>query len=96
LGHPLSAAEYTVHPDVSLRDHFGFGGGRRVCPGVHVAENSIFINVARTLWGFNIEHARDADGNIIPVDFTTKAFVSGALAIPKPFKCGTIWLYYFS
>jgi hypothetical protein len=58
-----------------------------VCPGMHVAENSIFINIARTLWGFNIGHAKDVDGNVVPVDFTTKAFVPGALATPKPFKC---------
>ena len=30
LNHKLSAAEYTALADVSLRDHFGYGAGRRV------------------------------------------------------------------
>ena len=69
------------------RDHFGFGGGRRICPGLHVAEKSLFINIARTLWGFDIQLAKDEDGNVIPVDFTTKGLMPGALSNPKPFKC---------
>jgi hypothetical protein len=73
---------------VSKRDHFSFGGGRRICPGLHVAENSLFINIARLLWGFNVEHAKDENGNIIPVDFTTAGLMPGALSNPKPFKCG--------
>jgi cytochrome P450 len=31
LNHTLSAAEYTAMGDVSQRDHFGYGAGRRVC-----------------------------------------------------------------
>jgi len=27
--------------------HSAFGFGRRICPGMHLAENSIFINTAR-------------------------------------------------
>jgi cytochrome P450 len=30
LNHKLSAAEYTAMADVSQRDHFGYGAGRRV------------------------------------------------------------------
>jgi cytochrome P450 len=39
-----------------------FGWGRRVCPGQQVAEQSLFITIARILWGFNIKKARHADG----------------------------------
>ena len=83
----MSAGEYAAHPDVSQRDNFSFGGGRRICPGMHVAERSIFLNLARLLWGFNIEHAKDDKGNIIPVDFTSEGLVPGALSNPLPFKC---------
>jgi cytochrome P450 len=31
LNHKLSAADYAAHPDVSQRDHFGYGAGRRIC-----------------------------------------------------------------
>jgi len=33
LGYNLSAAEYAALPDVSQRDHFGYGAGRRICIG---------------------------------------------------------------
>lgn len=89
INYPLSAAEYAAIPDVDARDHFGFGGGRRICPGLHVAVNSLFINVARTLWGFNIQHARDEKGNIIPVDTTTKGLMPGAFSNARPFACCT-------
>ena len=92
LDFPLNAAEYAAHPDVFERDHFGFGGGRRICPGLRVAERSLFINIARILWGFDISHAEDEDGNIIPVDFTTGGLMPGALSNSKPFKCCNLLL----
>ena len=79
--------DYAALADVNARDHFSFGGGRRICPGAWVAERSIFLNVARLLWGFNIDYARDENGNILPVDFTTEGLVPGALSNAKPFKC---------
>jgi len=45
------------------------------------------VNIARLLWGFNLTLAKDSDGNIIPVDFTTKGLSPGFLSNPKPFKC---------
>jgi len=77
---------------VNARDHFSFGGGRRICPGLHVAERSVFINLARLLWGFNIENAKDENGNIIPVDFSTDGMLPGAMSNAKPFECCTALL----
>ena len=34
MDYKLSAAEYAAHPDVSQRDHFGYGAGRRICIGI--------------------------------------------------------------
>ena len=45
------------------------------------------LAIARLLWGFNVEHGRDGNGNIIPVDFTTDGLVPGALSNPFPYKC---------
>jgi hypothetical protein len=45
------------------------------------------LNIARLLWGFNIEHAKDENGNIIPVDFTLNGLMPGVLSNPKPYKC---------
>ncbi|KAF9019569.1 cytochrome P450 [Hymenopellis radicata] len=70
-------------PDPTARGVFGFG--RRICPGRHLAMNSVFIAVASILWAFNIERARDADGGeIIPDD---KAYLDVFLMHPLPYKC---------
>ncbi|KIV77917.1 hypothetical protein PV11_09689 [Exophiala sideris] len=34
--------------------HYGYGVGRRECPGKHVAESSLFIVISRILWAFDI------------------------------------------
>ncbi|CAD6587966.1 MAG: hypothetical protein CYPHOPRED_004210, partial [Cyphobasidiales sp. Tagirdzhanova-0007] len=69
----------------SERGHFGFGFGRRICPGLYIGERSIFIIFSRLLWAFNVDYARDAQGIDIPVD--ENAFTSGFSSHPKPFKC---------
>ncbi|KAH8588448.1 cytochrome P450 [Bisporella sp. PMI_857] len=51
--------------DVSLRDHFTFGAGRRVCPGCNVAERSLAISIMRLLWSFDITLV---PGTILPLD----------------------------
>ncbi|EKD19257.1 uncharacterized protein L3040_009302 [Drepanopeziza brunnea f. sp. 'multigermtubi'] len=84
LDKPLSAAEYINVSDPYGRDHFTYGAGRRVCPGVHVAEKSLFINAVRTLWGFNISKKRGPDGKLVEPE---QAMVRGFLSVPKPFEC---------
>lgn len=34
-----------------------FGFGKRLCPGQHIARRSLFIIIARVLWGFDISYA---------------------------------------
>ncbi|KAJ9161964.1 Cytochrome P450 [Coniochaeta hoffmannii] len=84
LGKNLSAAEYINVDDPYERDHFAYGAGRRVCPGVHVAEKSLFIVITRIVWGFNIRKKLGADGT--PVEPTTR-MMPGFLSIPTPFEC---------
>lgn len=67
------------------RGHFGFGYGRRICPGMYIAERSLFIVFSRLLWGFNITNAKDASGNVIKVD--SNAYTTGFSSHPKKFLC---------
>ena len=83
LNKPLPAADYINTSDPYDRDHFTYGAGRRVCPGVHVAERSIYINVVRTLWAFDIGEGTDEAGNTVKPDI---AMNPGFLSVPKPFK----------
>lgn len=64
----LSFQEAASAPDYKDRDNWTFGAGRRICPGIHVAERTLFLVTARLLWMFNIYKARDAHGNEIEVD----------------------------
>ena len=48
----------------------------------------MFINIARTLWAFNIDFKRDKNGKIIPVDFSLNGTLPGSHCTPKPFACG--------
>lgn len=73
-----------AHQDGSKRDMFTFGAGRRICPGMHVAERSLLLGIARILWAFNIEPAVDGNGNpIIPdADNLTQGFVCMPVEYP--------------
>lgn len=61
------AAVSALSKDHLERDHFHYGFGRRLCPGVHVAEASLFIFISRTLWGFHIKPKPDC-----PLDIAAK------------------------
>lgn len=41
--------------DPMQRDHFHYGFGRRLCQGIHFAEDSLFIAISRILWAYNIK-----------------------------------------
>jgi len=44
-----------------------FGFGRRICPGMNIAERSLHLLSARLLWACNLSPKRDANGNEIPI-----------------------------
>lgn len=58
----------SINQDSFKRLHFAFGAGRRVCPGLHVAERSLFLAISGILWGFTIERARDSNNNFTVID----------------------------
>ena len=58
-------------PETKEEGHVSFGYGRRVCSGKHVANNSLFIDIAmtaQTLWACNIAPGKNERRNIIPID----------------------------
>ncbi len=61
-----------------------FGFGRRICTGQHVAKNSLYINIARMLWAFDISHAIDEGGERVEVD--DMAMTQGFNSRPQPFE----------
>ncbi|EGS17163.1 uncharacterized protein CTHT_0064770 [Thermochaetoides thermophila DSM 1495] len=65
--------------------HSAFGWGRRICPGMHLGTNSVLINTARILWGFNIKPAVNEKGEKIDVDIF--AYSEGFNSTPLPFEC---------
>ncbi|KAK3986818.1 putative cytochrome P450 17A1 [Cladorrhinum sp. PSN332] len=65
--------------------HSAFGWGRRICPGMHLAQSSVTINVARMIWAFDIKPARDENGKDVEVDIF--AFTDGFNSVPLPFQC---------
>jgi cytochrome P450 len=48
--------------------HFNYGFGRRNCVGRHLANDSLFINIAVLLWAIKIERKKDASGQLLPLD----------------------------
>lgn len=63
----------------------GFGYGRRVCPGRHIARNSMWVQIARLLWAFDIEPGHGAAGGALPLADPT-ACTSGIVSSPLPFQ----------
>jgi len=47
----------------------GYGAGRRVCPGMHLAERSMWRIAAKLLWAFEFSEPRDpVSGQVLPLD----------------------------
>ncbi|KAK2042136.1 cytochrome P450 [Colletotrichum somersetense] len=70
------------HNEPDPEDHV-FGYGRRVCPGRYLADESIFITVARLLATFDIKKAVDGSGNEIePEIHGTSGLISRLLDFP--------------
>ncbi|KAJ3775933.1 cytochrome P450 [Lentinula raphanica] len=71
--------------DTKDEGHFSFGFGKRICVGRHVANNSLFINIAYLLWAFNITAELDSDSKPkLPDPFSS---IEGLTIRPQPFGC---------
>ncbi|KAM5354648.1 hypothetical protein ACJ41O_001295 [Fusarium nematophilum] len=79
LDHPKLANDYAVSADFESRDHYGYGAGRRMCPGIHLAERNMWRVAAKLIWAFDIE---ELPGQKLDKD----AYTSAVLASPMPFQ----------
>ncbi|KAJ7251241.1 cytochrome P450 [Mycena rebaudengoi] len=61
-----------------------FGFGRRVCPGQHMAQSSLWITVASLLAVFDITKTIGEDGKILEPSYE---YHSSIVLMPLPFKC---------
>ncbi|KAK7052015.1 putative cytochrome P450 [Favolaschia claudopus] len=68
-----------------LRPNLPFGVGRRVCPGIHLAQNSININTMNFVWAFNFTPDTDTQGNPILLDMFD--YHKGIGTGPRSFRC---------
>ena len=63
----------------------GFGYGRRACTGKVIARNSLFIQIARIMWAFEVEPGvvgEKGERHVVnEMDFT-----EGFSPLPKPFR----------
>ncbi|EXJ74999.1 uncharacterized protein A1O5_01695 [Cladophialophora psammophila CBS 110553] len=84
----LSFSEAAAAPDFRDRDNWTFGAGRRICPGIHIAERTLFLAAARLLWTFEIRKAKDAYGRDIDVDMDE--VTQSIAARPLPFPCNFV------
>ncbi|KAF3055373.1 Cytochrome P450 monooxygenase [Trichoderma lentiforme] len=66
--------------DYLKRDHINYGWGRRLCQGIHLAENSLYMQVSRVLWAFDIATIPGEP----PLNIHDKA--NGLIKKPKAFR----------
>ncbi|KAK4989771.1 hypothetical protein LTR66_006973 [Elasticomyces elasticus] len=77
------APELATSADYSKRDHYGYGSGRRLCPGIHLAERNLFLAMAKLLWAFEF---KDKKGKEVDVDPVT-GYSEGFLVCAEDFEC---------
>ncbi|KAF5318738.1 hypothetical protein D9619_011047 [Psilocybe cf. subviscida] len=63
------------------RDHWMFGAGRRICPGMWVAEREVWLAISRMLWAFKME---EIPGE--PIDLKEYDGLSGRSPVPFRIK----------
>ncbi|KAI9447043.1 cytochrome P450 [Lactarius psammicola] len=69
-------------PDGREEGHITFGFGRRLCPGRHVAENTLAIDIAMLLWAMRFERPEGVQGELDLRNFVKGGFT----ALPLPFE----------
>jgi cytochrome P450 len=65
--------------DDTRRETYGFGAGRRICPGQKMAEDSLLSSISKLLWSFDIVPQGRLDTDI------RTAFKDALVCGPKDF-----------
>ncbi|KAH8161465.1 hypothetical protein CIB48_g6781 [Xylaria polymorpha] len=80
-----TSAEAAKNKDASKRDQFGFGAGRRLCQGMHIADRNLFLAMSRLLWAFDFRRPVDpSTGKEIVPDMAD--LTDGLIVCPKDFN----------
>lgn len=66
-------------PDTKEQSHATYGFGRRICLGMHVANNALFMYIAMVVWAMNIEPITGANGK--PQDLDVYADIDDGLVV---------------
>ncbi|KAM5353164.1 hypothetical protein ACJZ2D_016944 [Fusarium nematophilum] len=74
--------EAATNPDPYKRDHYAFGGGRRLCPGTHLADDILFLAISRLVWAFDFKPTV-INGKEAPP--TPGRFTQAAVVMPEPY-----------
>ncbi|KZV99013.1 cytochrome P450 [Exidia glandulosa HHB12029] len=82
LDHVYSTSDSANLPDPYERDHWMFGAGRRICPGIMVAEREIWLTISRMLWCFRMEQIPGE-----PIDLKEYDGKSGRSPVPFRIRC---------
>ncbi|KDR71505.1 hypothetical protein GALMADRAFT_143768 [Galerina marginata CBS 339.88] len=77
LGDDLCCAESAKLANVMERDHWTFGAGRRICPGLPAAERELWLAISRLLWAFTFEALPDE-----PISLEEYDGLSGRTPLP--------------
>ena len=65
--------------------HYAYGAGRRMCPGVHLAERNQWRIVSKLIWAFDITEPIDpTTGKTI--ELAPEDYSNGLLHAPNPYK----------
>lgn len=78
-------AEY-IPTGAHAQGHSTYGFGKRICSGMNIANQALFIDFACLLWAVNIQQAHDREGNPI-IPSRTDVVDEGLVVRPVPFEC---------
>ncbi|KZS88721.1 cytochrome P450 [Sistotremastrum niveocremeum HHB9708] len=80
---PNSSDSDSTKPQPDPRN-YAFGIGRRICPGMHLAEISLFLIISSTLATFDISPKKDGRGQEIEPKMEWK---NGVVSVCEEFEC---------
>ncbi|KAE9402133.1 cytochrome P450 [Gymnopus androsaceus JB14] len=63
--------------------HYTFGFGRRICPGLNVANNALFIDTCMILWALNVEPEPTLGPGVMKIDIMNHPPHFGCKWIPR-------------
>ncbi|KAI0088573.1 cytochrome P450 [Irpex rosettiformis] len=81
-----SGAVETSPPNARQSGHATFGFGRRICIGMHFADQALFIAIATMLWAFDIKPPVNKNGDVV-IPPTDQWVDAGTAVRSAPFEC---------